>query len=209
MSFFGQRTSRFYLEIYLFIILLCITIFQNIKNVSFFKVLRILIYLQSIFTFILLSFSILILFPGSINYEWNKKVLSKYANGYNLYNWVNSKLPSNSKIITNHRSTFLSSNVVFFLDFVYFVDFKNTHEKDYWLLKLKQQNPNFILFYGKTNNFSYGMYNFKNCTEGLYASIKNIGFHETRNPFNREKETYNAYIYKFNSKKLTDCVKKY
>jgi hypothetical protein len=209
MSFFGQRTSRFYLEIYLFIILICITIFQNIKNDILFQVLRVLIYLQSIFTFILLSFSVLILFPGSINYEWNKKVLSKYANGYNLYNWVNSKLPSNSKIITNHRSTYFSSNVVFFLDFVYFVDFKNTHEKDYWLLKLKQQNPNFILFYGKTNNFSYGMYNFKDCTEGLYASIKNIGFHETRNPFNREKETYNAYIYKFNPKKLTDCVKKY
>jgi hypothetical protein len=208
MSFFGQKTSRFYLEIYLFIIMLCITIFQSIKNDSVFKILRILIYIQSIFTFVLLSFSILILFPGSISNEWNKKVLSSYANGYNLYDWVNLTLPLNSRIITNHRSTYFSSNKVFFLDFVYFVDFNNINQKDYWLLKLKQQNPNFILFYGKNNNFSYSVYNFKDCTEELYANKKNVGFHATRNPFNSVRETYNAYIYKFNSEKLPSCVKK-
>ena len=208
MSFFGQKTSRFYLEIYLFTILICVTIFHDIKNNSFFKILRILIYLQSIFVFILLTFSILILFPGSINKEWNRKVLSSYANGYNLYNWVNSILPSNSKIITSHRSTYFSSNIVFFLDFIYFVEVDNAYQKNYWLLKLKQQNPNFILFYGKNNNFSYSEYNFKNCTEGLYASKKDVGFHETRSPFNKGKEAYNSYIYKFNSEKLPDCVKK-
>jgi hypothetical protein len=208
MSFFGQKTSRFYLEIYLFIILLCITIFHAIKNDYFFKILKLLIYLQSIFVFFLLTYSFLILFPGSISKEWNKKVLSSYANGYNLYDWVNSTLPSNSKIITNHRSTYFSNNVVFFLDFIYFIDFNNTYQKNYWLLKLKEQKPNFILFQGKNNNFSYSIYNFKNCTEELYAIKKDVGFHETRNPFNKDKETYNAYIYKFNSDKLPDCVKK-
>jgi len=208
MSSFGQKTSRFYLEIYLFIILLCITIFHAIKNDYFFKILKILIYLQSIFVFFLLAYSFLILFPGSISKEWNKKVLSSYANGYNLYNWSNSTLPLNSKIITNHRSTYFSNNVVFFLDFIYFIDFNNTYQKNYWLLKLKEQKPNFILFYGKNNNFSYSVYNFKNCTEEIYAVKKDVGFHETRNPFNKDKETYTAYIYKFNSDKLPDCVKK-
>jgi hypothetical protein len=208
MSFFGQKTPRFYLEIYLLIILLCITIFHVIKNHYFFKILKILIYLQSIFVFFLLTYSFLILFPGSISKEWNKKVLSSYANGYNLYDWLNSTLPSNSKVITNHRSTYFSNNVVFFLDFIYFIDFNNTYQKNYWLLKLKEQKPNFILFYGKNNNFNYSVYNFKNCTEELYALKKDVGFHETRNPFNKDKETYNAYIYKFNYKKLPDCVTK-
>jgi len=208
MSFFGQKTSRFYLEIYLFIILLCITIFHAIKKDYFFKILKILIYLQSIFVFFLLSYSFLILFPGSISKKLNIKVLSSYANGYNLYDWANSTLPLNSKIITNHRSTYFSNNVVFFLDFIYFIDFNNTYQKKYWLLKLKEQKPNFILFHGKNNNFSYSVYNFKNCTEELYAVKKDVGFHETRNPFNKNKETYNAYIYKFNSDKLPDCVKK-
>ena len=208
MSFFGQKTSRFYLDIYLFIILLCITIFHVIKNHYFFKILKLLIYLQSIFIFFLLTYSFLILFPGSISKEWNKKVLSSYANGYNLYDWVNLTLPTNSIIITNHRSTYFSNNVVFFLDFIYFIDFNNTYQKNYWLLKLKEQKPNFILFHGKNNNFSYSVYNFKNCTEELYAIKKNVGFHETRNPFNKDKENYNAYIYKFNSDKLPDCVKK-
>ena len=208
MTLFGQKTPRFYLEIYLFIILLCITIFYAIKNNNFFKILKFLIYLQSIFVFFLLTYSFLILFPGSISKEWNKKVLSSYANGYNLYDWVNATLPSNSKIITNHRSTYFSNNVVFFLDFIYFIDFDNAYKKNYWLLKLKEQKPNFILFYGKNNNFSYSVYNFKNCTEQLYAIKKDVGFHETRNPFNKGKETYNGYIYKFNFEKLPDCVTK-
>ena len=208
MSLFGQKTSRFYLEIYLFIILLCVTIFHDIKNNYSFKFLRILIYIQSIFVFCLLSISVLMLFPGSLASKWNKKVLSNYANGYNLYYWINSKLPFNSIIITNHRSTYFSSNITFFVDFVYFVDVNDAYQKNYWLLKLKEQKPEFIFFYEKNNNFSYGAYNFKECTEELYASKKNLGFHETRNPFNTGKESYNAYIYRFNHKKLPACVKK-
>jgi hypothetical protein len=207
MTLFGQKTPRFYLEIYLFIILLCITIFHAIKNNYFFKSLKFLIYFQSIFVFFILTYGTLTLFPGSLGNDWNKKVLSNYANGYNLYDWANSVLPSNSKIITNHRSTYFSNNLVFFLDFVYFIDSNNAHHKNYWLLKLKQQNPNFILFHGKSNNFNYGIYDFKNCTKELYSFKKDVGFNETRNPFNKSKETYNAYIYKFNSLKLPDCVR--
>jgi hypothetical protein len=170
--------------------------------------LRILIYIQSIFVFCILSISVLILFPGSLTSKWNKKVLSNYANGYNLYYWINSTLPFKSIIITNHRSTYFSSNTTFFIDFVYFADVNDIYQKNYWLLKLKEQKPEFIFFYEKNNNFSYGAYNFKECTEELYASKKNLGFHETRNPFNTGKESYNAYIYRFNHKKLPACVKK-
>lgn len=207
MTLFGQKTPRFYLEIYLFTILLCITIFHAIKNNYFFKTLKFLIYFQSIFVFFILTYGTLTLFPGSVSSDLNKKVLSNYANGYNLYDWVNSVLPSNSKIITNHRSSFFSNNIVFFLDFIYFIDSNNVHHKNYWLLKLKQQNPNFILFYGKSNNFNYGIYDFKQCTKELYSFKKDAGFYETRNPFNKSKKNYNAYIYKFNSSKLPDCVR--
>ena len=128
--------------------------------------------------------------------------------GYNLYSWVNRILPQDSKIITYHRGTYFSSNETFFLDFINFVNFDNYDQRSYWLLKLKQKNPDFILFYGNDNNLSYGSYNFKDCVGELFASQKNVGFHETRNPLNKERSYYDGYIYNFNSEKLMQCVKR-
>ena len=36
---------------------------------------------------------------------------------------------------------------------------------------------------------------------------KNVGFHETRNIFNSNKNYYNGYIYKLDTKKFPNCVK--
>ena len=172
ISFFGQKSSRFYLEIYLFIILLFILIFNRIKNHFFITFFRILIYIQSFFVFCLLLFGIFFLFPGSLTSNLNKKVLSNFGYGYNLYNWVNITLPAGSNLITFHRSTYFSSNQVSFLDFINYVEFDDKVNKDYWLLKLKKQNPNFILFYGSSNYFNYKSYNFESCLGGLFASKK-------------------------------------
>jgi hypothetical protein len=80
--------------------------------------------------------------------------------------------------------------------------------KDYWLFKLKEQKPDFILFYGSENIYNYSSFNFKNCLNLLYVSKNNVGFHATRNPFNKGLENYNAYIYKFDYNKLPYCVTK-
>jgi hypothetical protein len=206
ISIFGQRSSRFYLEIYLLSILLLILIFEDIKDKLTFKIFKILLYFQSIYVFSILVFGVLSLFPGSLTDKWNKEILSKNASGYNLYNWVNNILPLDSRIITYHRSGYFSDNETFFLDFVNFVDFNIYDQRNYWLLKLKHKKPKFILFYGKESNFSYGSYNFKNCLGELFASQKNVGFHETRNPFNNNREYYNGYIYIFDYEKLPHCV---
>ena len=207
-TYIGQKSPRFYLEIYLFSILLFIPIFYNIAKSKFYKILRTIIYIQSIFTLILLSYGVAIFFPGSLSENLNKKILSKYANGYDLYNWTNQVLPSDSKIITNHRSAYFSLNNTLFLDFTFLINFDDTKKKDYWLFKLKEQKPDFILFYGAENIYNYSSFNFKNCLDLLYASKNNAGFHASRNPFNKGSENYNAYIYKFNYRKLPHCVKK-
>ena len=208
ISFFGQKSSRFYLEIYLFIILLFILIFNRIKNHFFIRFFRVLIYIQSFFVFFLLLFGTLFLFPGSLTNNLNKKVLSNFASGYNLYNWVNKTLPAESKLITLHRSTYFSSNQVFYLDFVNYVDFNNIDQRNYWLLKLKKQNPKFILFHGIDNTFNYASYNFKDCLGGLFASQKNVGFEEARNPFNQRRVHYDGQLYTFYADRLPQCVKK-
>jgi hypothetical protein len=208
LSFFGQRSPRFYLEIYLFSILLFILIFYNVVKSKFYKLFKSIIYLQSIFTLILLLYGVTVFFPGSLTENNNKKVLSKYANGYDLYNWANQVLPPDSKIITNHRSAYFSLNNTLFLDFTFHINFDDTRKKDYWLFKLKEQKPDFILFYGAENNYNYSNFNFKNCLNILYAFKNDVGIHATRNPFNKGSESYNGYIYKFNFDKLPYCVTK-
>ena len=44
----------------------------------------------------------------------------------------------------------------------------------------------------------------KNCVGELYNQKKNVGFHATRNPFNKGG-SYNAYIFTFDNDKLPDC----
>jgi hypothetical protein len=208
LTFFGQRSPRFYLEIYLFSILVFILIFSDYKNSRFYHFFKFIIYLQSIFTFFLLAYGVVTLFPGSLSNNINKIILSKYANGYNLYYWSNEVLPPNSKIITNHRSTYFSVNRSLFLDFTFFIKFDDKLKRDYWLLKLKDQKPDFILFYGNRNFYNYSTFNFKDCLGEMYAFQNDLGFHATRNPFNKNSARYNGYIYKFNSEKLPSCVKK-
>jgi hypothetical protein len=208
LTYFGQKSPRFYLEIYLFSILLFISVFYSVIKSTFYKLFRSIIYIQSIFTLILLVYGVVFFFPGSLSKTLNKNVLSKYANGYDLYNWVNQVLPSDSKIITNHRSAYFSTNNTFFLDFTFHINIDHSSKKDYWLLKLKEQKPDFILFYGTENIYNYSSFNFKNCLNLLYASKSNVGSHATRNPFNKGSENYNAYIYRFNYNKLPNCVTK-
>jgi hypothetical protein len=207
-SYFGQRSPRFYLEIYLFFILIFVIIYKDISGSLFIKYFKYLIYFQSLFVFCVLSYGVISLFPGSLNQKLMQKTLSLNANGYDLYSWVNKSLPSNSSIIVNNKAVYTSLNKTIYLDFINYIDFDNNLSKNYWLLKLKEQKPEFILFYGKENNFSFNSYNFKNCVGKLLISQRNVGFYASRNPFNRDRETYNAYIYRFVFEKLPNCVKK-
>ena len=207
-SFFGQKSPRFYLEIYLFFILIFVIIYKNISESVFLKYFKYLIYLQSLFVFCILSYGVISLFPGSLTKKLMHKTLSENANGYDLYSWVNKSLPTNSSIIVNNKAVYTSLNKTIYIDFINYINFDNSLSKNYWLLRLKEQKPEFILFYGKENNFSYSSYNFKNCVGKLLISQSNVGFYATRNPFNRDRETYSAYIYRFVPEKLPNCVKK-
>lgn len=207
MSYFGQRSPRFYLEIYLFFILIFVTIYKDILHSIILKYLKFLIYLQSLFVLILLVYGVFALFPGSLTKKLMDKILSENASGYDLYNWVNKSIPKNSSIIVyDFKGTYTSENKTFYLDFINYVNFDDKEKRNFWLLKLKQNEPEYILFYGKKNNFTYGMYNFKDCVQNLFAFQKNVSFYATRNPFNRKRELNDGFIYEFNSKKLPNCV---
>lgn len=206
MSLKGQKTSRFYLEIYFFTVLLMAIILNKIYKTVLFKLLKFGILLQSYFVSIIISISVFALLPSLFSKNLNDIVLSKYAYGYNLYSWVNKVLPEKSSFITFHRSTYFSEKDAIFFDMAGHSRYLDLNNKNYFLEKIKEKKPQYILFYGYKKNFNYSKLNFYRCTNGLFAQKKNVGFEETRNPFNPNKLRYDAYIYYFDYSKLPDCV---
>jgi hypothetical protein len=206
MSLLGQKTARFFLEIYFFIILLMVSVLNKIYKTTAFKLLKFGILLQSFLVFVIILFSVFVMIPGLFSKNLNHIVLSKYANGYNLYNWVNKVLPEKSTFITFHRSTYFSDGDAIFFDMAGHLNYLDLNTKNFFLEKIKQRKPKYILFYGYEMNFSYNKMNFYKCTNGLYAKKIGVGFEETRNPFNSKMNRYDAYIYNFDYTKLPYCV---
>ncbi len=205
-SIFGQKTPRFYIEIYFLSVLFFCIILEKIKKNYAFKVFNFLILLQSIFVLSMLLVGNISLAPGILSENLNKKTLSKYANGYNLYNWTNSVLPKNSILLTNHRSTFFSENKIIFFEMAYHSENLNNSEKIYLINEIKKERPKYILFHGYKKNYKFYSYNFFNCTNGLFKKKLKVGFNETRNIFNTNKLYYDAYIYHLDYSKLPECV---
>jgi len=205
-SILGQKTPRFYLEIYFLSVLLLCTILEKIKKTHTFKIFNSLIIIQSIFVIFILIIGNISLLPGIFSESLNKKILSKYANGYNLYSWTNSAFPKNSKFLTSHRSTFFSKNEAIFFEMSYHSKNLNNFDKIYLIEEIKKEKPKYILFYGYEKNYKFHSYDFYNCTDALFKKKLKVGFHETRNIFNTDNLYYDAYIYRFNYSKLPNCV---
>lgn len=207
-SLVGQKTPRFYLEIYFLIILIFTLIINKVYKNKIFKFFKNILFIQSLVILGILLYGVFSLFPGIINQNLNKLILSKYASGYNLYSWVNTVLPKNSNIIVNHRSTyFLNKDHVYFEMAYHLNNNDNDVFKNYYLNLIKEKKPNFILFYGENLNYKFNLFDFSQCTNGIFRKKERVGFNETRNPFNNNLRTYNAYIYHFDYLKLPGCVK--
>jgi hypothetical protein len=203
-SLFGQKTPRFYLEIYFLLILVFSFVVKDIARKILFKILKFGIITQTMLVISICLFGVVTLLPGIFSDNLHKKTLSKYASGYNLYNWLNSVLPEDSTALISHRAYyFAEKNIIYFGMSSYL----NKTNIDYHLKKIKEKEPQFIIFYGNhKNNFNYDRLNFKDCTKGLFKKKDNVGYHETRNPFNTGNY-YNAYIYNLDSSILDYCVK--
>jgi hypothetical protein len=202
----GQKTSRFYLEIFFFTILILTLLIKKIQNQKIFILFKYLIFFQSFAVIFALTLGVVNIFPGSLNSYLKDKVLTNYADGYSLIKWTNLVLPKDTKIIISHRSKFFLNVNYIHTDPLGYMNYNSIH-KNYYLNKIKDQNPSFILFYGSKASFNYGEFNFEDCIYELFAKKENAGFHATRNPFNTNNIMYDAYIYYFNNSKMPNCVK--
>lgn len=204
----GQINARFFYEPFIWTIL----IFAHLNNS---KNLNIIIkYFSRIYFLIFLIISIygaFLLFPGAVYKSLRDRMMFSNASGYALFQWVNSELPKNSAIMSYHRSIFLSTHRVISVDFLsYSVDINKDYIQDsnktallYWK-EIQEIKPEYLVTYGYDS--SENLMNIKNCLGGLYKKKVDLGYLESRNPFNKPSKKYNGYIYKLNYKNIPECL---
>ncbi len=205
-SFIGQKTPRFYLEIYCLSILSLSMIVKKINDSISFKILKLGIIAQSFFVICMLAVGVYNLLPGTFSVDLKKKVLSKYADGYDLFNWANNVLPKDSITLVNHRSFYFAEKKVIYFGMAGNLKKADKEAEKYLLNKITEKKPSYILFFGFDEKFNFHRFDFKNCLNGIFRKKNNVGFYATRNIFNTKRKYYNAYIYKLDSSNLNKCV---
>ena len=182
--FLGQKTSRFFLEIYLFLLLYyflyCNPININLKFFYYFQ------FIQLIFFSIILFYCLFNLTIGNINLKNRENTLNNNANGYKLATWVNSLIPDSSKLLLEHRSVTLFKQHIFSADWSYY---SNINESSFYDSIIKKNRLNYILILNDTpqNSLLY-----KYCSKLKYGPFEDTSLN--RNPF-RAKTIRKAWIY--------------
>ena len=199
----AQPTGRFYIEIFTW--LLFFSLFYKKETIGMFqKIFRKFLLLFSLFFLLFLGYFSLNLFIGNINKNYLDNVLSTNADGFLLYKWANEVIPSKSIIISTHRASAFYKHEVVSYEFRLFDDFsKGGYE--YYLKHIMKKNPKYILYTSKDLNNKKDI--LKNCRGELFKFKKNVGYDVGRNPFNKNKNYYDGYIYKISPKDIKNCTK--
>ena len=74
-----------------------------------------------------------------------KRILSKYASGYNLYSWANNVLPDDSVTLIYHRSYYFAEKNILYFGIPVFTGNSDINSRKYHLNKVKQKSQ--IIFY--------------------------------------------------------------
>ncbi|WP_440649161.1 DUF1420 family protein, partial [Candidatus Pelagibacter sp. HIMB1521] len=196
---FGQNNPRWFLEVFVWLILLTYR-YGLINNISY-KFFLIGTKLQSLAVIFILLYGIFTLSIGSLSQSLREKVLINSANGYELFKWSNSKLDHNDILISTHRSFSLSNVKTIPGDIFYYIDIKDKRSKIHFD-EIKKINPTHILFYDDKKNYN----KLENCIGKLLYYKKNVGKFTARNPFNKRQKYYDGYIYEFKNEKLPNCI---
>lgn len=198
----SQPIGRFFVEPFLWLMTGSLYYISS-KNNLIFKVSKKLIIINSIIILLIIYFTILNFLPGIFSVEKYKNILRKYADGYSLYEWANRNLPSNSVLLTSHRSYIFSDHP--FVSYEFRLYTRTQNQLDYFTEIIARKKPTHLLYNGFDFNNTSDL--LKNCRGVLFKSEKNVTTKATRNPFTTNLVYYDAYIYKIDTEKLKKCKK--
>ena len=68
------------------------------------------------------------------------------------------------------------------------------------VINMDRDDLDYLVYFGNQPDLKH----LKSCVSNLYKKKNNVGFHATRNPFNKGSP-YNAYIFKIDKLKLSNC----
>lgn len=200
--FFGQPSGRFFLEPYIWSILLA----ASIKRVDIPSKFKILFYPQFLLAILALWYGVFFMSYGFINNNLRNKVMSNTADGYSLFSWSNSFVKKEDTVISMHRSVALGKANTLSTTFLYYVHSQVGDLYSYQLKKrINESNPKgsiYLLTLHSKSNLGI----FSNCIDFLYKEKKNVGMQVGRNPFNKTA-FYNGYLFKLKNIEKTGCLK--
>ncbi len=198
---FGPNNARWYLEPFMWSL---ITLkYYGIKNNNIEKIFYKLGFLQSILIIAPIIYGVYSLTPGSLSENSRFKVMTKNADGYELFKWVNEIRKKNDIILSTHRSFSLGGHNVIPGDILMYIE-PNDKRAIVYFEEIKKLKPNLILFYDDKKYFK----NLKNCIGKLLHYKKNVAKKASRNPFNRVSRNYDGFIYELHYEKLPFCLVK-
>ncbi len=192
-NLYASPSARYYLDVILwFSLAICF-----VKNLKLKNIFEYFFYPQIIVVFIVLIYSCYSFLPGSFSQKNYIKVKNNYAYMYSGMYWVNQNIPKGSNIIIMNRPISLYKEFSVSGGFNYFTDFE---QSKFYKNLIKKYNLEYLVYFGSQLDLRH----MNNCITEIYKKKENVGFHATRNPFNKGGN-YNAYIFYFDQKRLDNC----
>ncbi|WP_440613973.1 DUF1420 family protein [Candidatus Pelagibacter sp. HIMB1748] len=192
-NLYASPSARYYLDPILWSVL-GISFLKNIKLSKFFEY---LFYPQILAVIIILLYSNYIFLPGALMKENYLKVKNNYAYMYSGISWANKNIPDEARVIIINRPIANYKDFAVSGGFNYFT---NSEEAKYYKQLIKNYKIDYLVYLGNAPDLMH----LKNCVGEIYKFKENVGFHATRNPFNKGSY-YNAYIFEFENNKLDKC----
>ena len=192
-NYYASPSARYYLDPILWSVLAI----SFLKKIKFKKIIEYLFYPQIFLVILILFYSNYLFLPGAFSEKYYLKVKNNYGYMFSGIDWVNKNIPKNSNIIIINRSIANYKNFAVSGGFNYFTD---SNEAKYYKKLIKKYKIDYLVFLGNAPDLMH----LKKCVGEIYKFKENVGFHATRNPFNKGGY-YNAYIFYFENNKLDKC----
>ena len=192
-NYYASPSARYYTDVILWITLgVCF-----LNNIKYIKFIEYIFYPQIIAVLIILIYSCHIFFPGTFSKNNYLKVKNNNAYMFSGMEWVNKNIPDNSNVILINRPLSLYKDFAVSGTFNYFT---NREQSQFYKKLIQKYNIEYLIYLGSKPDLRH----MKSCVKGLFKEKINVGFHATRNPFNKGG-SYNAYIYYMDNDSLRNC----
>lgn len=198
--FFAQPIGRFFIEPFLWLITGSLY-YLNSNNNLLFKCFQKAIIINSAVIIVIIIITVKNFLPGILTINNYKNILNEYAEGYKLYEWANKNLPSNTILLTSHRSYLFSKYP--FISYEFRLYISNSNQLNYFINILSKKKPTHLLYNGLDHNLVTDV--LKHCRGKLIKFEEKVSKTATRNPLSRANLNYDGYIYKIDLTKLKNC----